>query len=187
MREALPRQVELLYAVKANPDPGVLRTLAPVVDGFEAASRGELRRLAEVLPGRAPAAYAGPGKTDADLAAALAAGVHRIHVESPAELERLGALATASGASAQVLLRVNLPVEAPGASLVMGGGPSPFGMDPDDAITCARRPPAGIDVRGVHAHLASGLDAPLAATVASAVVRWAVAEVGADEIDVGGA
>ncbi|MCG5439316.1 type III PLP-dependent enzyme, partial [Micromonospora sp. PSH25] len=64
IREALPRPVELLYAVKANPDPGVLRTLAPIVDGFEAASRGELRRLAEVLPGRAPAAYAGPGKTD---------------------------------------------------------------------------------------------------------------------------
>ncbi|MEU7943588.1 alanine racemase [Micromonospora taraxaci] len=186
IRAALPRKVELLYAVKANPDPGVLRTLAPVVDGFEAASRGELRRLAELLPGRAPAAYAGPGKTDADLAAALAADVRRIHVESPAELRRLGALAAASGRSAQVLLRVNLPVDAPGASLVMGGGPSPFGMDPADAIECARRPPAGIDVRGIHAHLASGLDASLAGTVAAAVVRWAVTEVGADEVDVGG-
>ncbi|MGW0215576.1 alanine racemase [Micromonospora chokoriensis] len=186
IRAALPREVELLYAVKANPDPGVLRTLAPVVDGFEAASRGELRRLAELLPGRAPAAYAGPGKTDADLAAALAADVRRIHVESPAELRRLGALATASGRSAQVLLRVNLPVAAPGASLVMGGGPSPFGMDPADAIECARRPPDGIDVRGVHAHLASGLDAPLAGTVAAAVVSWAATEVGADEVDVGG-
>lgn len=186
IRAALPRQVELLYAVKANPDHGVLRTLAPVVDGFEAASRGELRRLAEVSPGRAPAAYAGPGKTDADLAAALAAGVRRIHVESPAELRRLGALATASGTSAQVLLRVNLPVDAPGASLVMGGGPSPFGMDPADAVECTRRPPAGIVVRGIHAHLASGLDAALAGAVAAAVVDWAVTEVGAAEIDVGG-
>ncbi|MGW3785102.1 alanine racemase [Micromonospora chokoriensis] len=186
IRAALPRKVELLYAVKANPDPGVLRTLAPVVDGFEAASRGELRRLAELLPGRAPAAYAGPGKTDADLAAALAADVGRIHVESPAELRRLGALAAASGRSAQVLLRVNLPVAAPGASLVMGGGPSPFGMDAADAIKCARRPPAGIDVRGIHAHLASGLDASLAGTVAAAVVSWAVTEVGATEVDVGG-
>ncbi|MEV4655156.1 alanine racemase [Micromonospora sp. NPDC049301] len=186
VRAALPQGVELLYAVKANPDPGVLRTLAPVVDGFEAASRGELRRLAEVLPGRAPEAYAGPGKTDEDLIAALAAGVHRIHVESPAELRRLGALATASGTLARVLLRVNLPVAAPGASLVMGGGPSPFGMDPADAVECARRPPAGIDVRGVHAHLASGLDAPLAGAVAAAVIRWSVAEIGAAEVDVGG-
>ncbi|MGN9777136.1 alanine racemase [Micromonospora sp. H33] len=186
IRAALPRRVELLYAVKANPDRDVLRTLAPVVDGFETASRGELRRMAEVLPGRVPAAYAGPGKTDEDLAAALAAGVDRIHVESPAELRRLGALAVAAGASARVLLRVNLPVDAPGASLVMGGGPSPFGMDPADAVECARHPPTGVEVRGVHAHLASGLDAPLAGAVAAAVVRWSVAEVGAAEVDVGG-
>ncbi|WP_422733200.1 alanine racemase [Micromonospora sp. WMMD558] len=186
VRAALPRRVELLYAVKANPDPGVLRTLAPVVDGFETASRGELRRMAEVLPGLVPAAYAGPGKTDEDLAAALAAGVDRVHVESPAELRRLGALAAAAGTSARVLLRVNLPVAAPGASLVMGGGPSPFGMDPADAVECVRRPPTGVEVRGVHAHLASGLDAALAGAVAAAVVRWSVAEVGAAEVDVGG-
>ncbi|WBB68513.1 alanine racemase [Micromonospora sp. WMMD812] len=186
VRSALPERVELLYAVKANPDPGVLRSLAPAVDGFEAASRGELRRLAEVLPDRPPAAYAGPGKTDEDLAAALAAGAGRVHVESPAELRRLGALARAAGTTAGVLLRVNLPVAAPGASLVMGGGPSPFGMDPADVRECARRPPAGVDIRGVHAHLASGLDAPLAGQVATAVVEWAVAEVGAAEVDVGG-
>ncbi|TDB76036.1 alanine racemase [Micromonospora sp. KC723] len=186
VRAALPRQVELLYAVKANPDPGVLRILAPIVDGFETASRGELRRMAEVLPGRVPAAYVGPGKTDEDLAAALTAGVDRIHVESPAELRRLGALAVAAGTPARVLLRVNLPVEAPGASLIMGGRPSPFGMDPADAVECVRHPPAGVEVRGVHAHLASGLDAPLAGAVAAAVVRWSVAEVGATEVDVGG-
>ncbi|MFI6265003.1 alanine racemase [Micromonospora sp. NPDC051006] len=186
IRSALPRRVELLYAVKANPDADVLRTLAPAVDGFETASRGELRRLAEVLPGRAPAAYAGPGKTDEDLVAALAAGVHRIHVESPTELRRLGALALAAGTTAQVLLRVNLPVAAPGASLVMGGGPSPFGMDPVDAVRCARRPPEGVEVRGVHAHLASGLDAPLAGEVAAEVVRWSVGQLDAAEVDVGG-
>ncbi|RKN21146.1 type III PLP-dependent enzyme [Micromonospora musae] len=186
LRDALPHRVELLYAVKANPEPDVLRTLAPLVDGFETASRGELRRLAEVLPERRAAAYAGPGKTDEDLTAALAAGVHRIHVESPAELRRLGALAVAARRPARVLLRVNLPVAAPGASLVMGGRPSPFGMDPADAVECARRPPAGVEVRGVHAHLASGLDAPLAGAVAADVLRWSVTELGATEVDVGG-
>ncbi|SBT65742.1 diaminopimelate decarboxylase [Micromonospora sediminicola] len=186
IRAALPPGVELLYAMKANPEPDVLRTLAPVVDGFETASRGELRRLTEVLPGRPAAAYAGPGKTGADLAAALASGVARIHVESPAELRRLGTLAVAGGTPARVLLRVNLPLDAPGASLVMGGRPSPFGMDPAEAVACARRPPDGVEVRGVHVHLASGLDGPLAATVAEHVVRWSVNEVGAREIDVGG-
>ncbi|MFI6132850.1 alanine racemase [Micromonospora sp. NPDC051141] len=186
IRAALPPDVELLYAVKANPEPDVLRTLAPVVDGFETASRGELRRLAETLPGRPAAAYAGPGKTDADLAAALTAGVTRIHVESPAELCRLGAVAAAVGTPARVLLRVNLPLDAPGASLVMGGRPSPFGMAPAEAVAAARRPPAQVEVHGVHVHLASGVDAPLAATVAEAVVRWSVTEVGAREVNVGG-
>ncbi|PZG02475.1 alanine racemase [Micromonospora deserti] len=186
IRAALPPRVELLYATKANPDPGMLRTLAPVVDGFEAASGGELRHLGTVLPDRPPAALAGPGKTDRDLAAALAARVRRIHVESPAELHRLARLARAAGTPADVLLRVNLPVTVAGAALVMGGAPSPFGMSPAEALRCLRRPPDGVRVRGVHAHLASGLDPDTAATVAGAVVDWAVSQAGVTEVNVGG-
>ncbi|MGC5051413.1 alanine racemase [Micromonospora sp. DT48] len=186
VRAALPERVELLYAVKANPDPELLRTLAPTVDGFEAASRGELRHLASVLPDRRVAAFAGPGKTDADLAAALAADVARIHVESAAELHRLAALARAAGRTVDVLLRVNLPVATPGAVLVMGGQPSPFGMDPQEAVRLAADPPEGVRVRGVHAHLASGLDAVTAASVAREVTDWAVRQVGAEEVNVGG-
>ncbi|MBQ1051152.1 alanine racemase [Micromonospora sp. C51] len=186
VRAALPERVELLYAVKANPDPGMLRTLAATVDGFEAASRGELRHLAGVLPGRRVAAFAGPGKTDADLSAALAADVHRVHVESAAELHRLAALARAAGRTVDVLLRVNLPVATPGAVLVMGGQASPFGMEPAEAVRLAADPPDGVRVRGVHAHLASGLDAATAAGVAREVTDWAVRQVRAEEVNVGG-
>ncbi|MFV2101067.1 alanine racemase [Micromonospora sp. LOL_024] len=186
VRAALPTRVELLYAVKANPDPGILRTLAETVDGFEAASRGELNHLATVLPGRRPAAFAGPGKTDADLHAALTAEVVRVHVESAAELGRLAALARTAGRTVDVLLRVNLPVATPGASLVMGGRASPFGLDPQAAVRLADDPPAGIRIRGVHAHLASGLDAVVAASVARGVTRWAVRHLRAEEVNVGG-
>ncbi|NLU78429.1 type III PLP-dependent enzyme [Micromonospora sp. HNM0581] len=186
VRAALPAQVELLYAVKANPDAGVLRILAASVDGFEAASRGELRHLADVLPDQRVAAFAGPGKTDADLTAALVSEVHRVHVESGAELHRLAALARAAGRTVDVLLRVNLPVATPGAVLVMGGQASPFGMDPQEAVRLAAQPPAGVRVRGVHAHLASGLDAATAAVVAREVTDWAVRQVRAEEVNVGG-
>ncbi|WP_422771535.1 type III PLP-dependent enzyme [Plantactinospora sp. WMMC1484] len=186
VRAALPPGVELLYAMKANPDPGILRTLAPHVDGFEAASGGELRHLAEVFPGGAAAAFGGPGKTDAELAAGLTAGVRRFHVESPTELRRLALLAAGSGVVADVLLRVNLPVPVGEAVLVMGGRPSPFGMSPDDARACARLGLPGIRIRGVHAHLGSGLAAPGAAAVARTVVEWAVAELDAREVNVGG-
>ncbi|GAB2930997.1 type III PLP-dependent enzyme [Micromonospora polyrhachis] len=186
IRSALPDRIELLYAVKANPDPDLLRTLAPLVDGFEAASAGELRHLAAVLPGRPPAAFGGPGKTEADLSAGLAARVGRFHVESPTELRRLDRLARSAGTAAEVLLRVNLPVAVAGASLVMGGGPSPFGMSPADAVACARQTLPGVRIHGVHAHLASGLAAPVAAEVARQIVDWAVTELGAAEVNVGG-
>ncbi|MEO3744426.1 type III PLP-dependent enzyme [Plantactinospora sp. B5E13] len=186
VRAALPAGVELLYAMKANPDPEVLRTLAPYLAGFEVASGGELRHLAEVLPGSVPAAFGGPGKTDAELAAALATGVCRFHVESVTELRRLALLATARGAVADVLLRVNLPFAADGAVLVMGGRPGPFGMSPEQARECLRLGLPGIRVRGVHAHLGSGLAAPAAADLARAVVGWAVDELDAAEVNVGG-
>ena len=186
IRAALPDRVELLYAMKANPDPAILRTLAPLVDGFEVASRGELRHLAAVLPGHRAAAFGGPGKTVADLSAGLAAGVRRFHVESITELHRLDRLASAADRRAEVMLRVNLPVAVPGASLVMGGGPSPFGMAPDEALACVRAALPGVRIRGMHAHLASGLAAPVAAEVARQVVDWAVTRLGVTEVNVGG-
>ncbi len=186
IRAALPPEVRLLYAMKANPATELLRALAPHVDGFEAASRGELRHLADALPGVPPAAFGGPGKTDADLAAGLAAGVRRFHVESGYELRRLSTLATAYGVVADVLLRVNLPAPTSGAVLVMGGRPSPFGMDPTDARSCLSLDLPGVRVRGVHAHLASGLPAAQAAEIAGRIVRWAVTELAATEVNVGG-
>lgn len=70
IRAALPRGVQFYYAVKANPDAAVLRTLARHTDGFEISSGGELAHTAAAAPGR-PLAFGGPGKTPAELAAAL--------------------------------------------------------------------------------------------------------------------
>lgn len=186
IRAALPSRVELLYAMKANPAPEVLRTLSPHVDGFEAASGGELRHLAEVLPDAAPAALGGPGKTDAELTAGLIAGVRRFHVESPYELHRLSTLAVRGGTVAQVMLRVNLPLTLDGAALVMGGAPTPFGMAPAQARECSALNLPGVRIRGVHAHLASGLWAPAAAWLARQIVGWAVSELDVSEVNVGG-
>jgi diaminopimelate decarboxylase len=167
VRRALPEPVELYYAVKANPDPAVLRTVSRWADGLEVASGGELAHTAAAAPG-ARLAFGGPGKTPAELTAGVAAGVYRFHVESPHPLRVLGAAAGAAGRPADILLRVNLPAPAgaapdPRAGLVMGGRPLPFGMDPGLLDDCARwlaagSPEAGaLRLRGLHAHLASGL------------------------------
>ncbi|GII05975.1 alanine racemase [Planobispora takensis] len=177
VREALG-EVELYYAVKANPDPQLLRVLARHVDGWEVASGGELAHVRGLFPDM-PLALGGPGKTDAE----LTAPVHRLHVESPGELERL----LASGARADVLLRVNLEVPIEGASLAMGGGATPFGMDPGGVAECAAmlRGQERVRLRGVHAHLASGLHAPQLLELAQAVLEYA-RELGVAEINLGG-
>jgi diaminopimelate decarboxylase len=172
IRSALPAGVELYYAVKANPDPAVLRTVARHVDGLEISSGGELRHAAQIAPGR-PLAFGGPGKTEAELAAAVRAGA-ALHVESPRELRLLAAMARGRGAD--ILLRANLDLPLPtGAGLVMGGGPGPFGMNAEDLSRCAALlPGTGLRLRGLHAHLASGLGAGAALKVAAGVLRFAV-------------
>ncbi|MEV1054562.1 type III PLP-dependent enzyme [Streptomyces sp. NPDC049887] len=183
VREALPERVELYYAAKANPEPEVLTALSPYVDGFEVSSGGELAHTAEAVPDR-PLAFGGPGKTPAETAAALAAGVARFHVESTHELRMLAALAAERPAPAPpvaVLLRFNLPLSdgaLRASALSMGGRPTPFGLDPSEAgdvmrfLTGGSRHP--LRLRGVHAHLASGLGAAAQLAVAESVVSWAV-------------
>ncbi|MEV4744153.1 type III PLP-dependent enzyme [Streptomyces sp. NPDC049555] len=184
VRAALPADVELYYATKANPDPAVLRALAPHVDGYEVSSGGELLHVRRVLAGRPPLAFGGPGKTPQELRLALTEGVERLHVESERELGLLGTAAT------DVLLRVNLPVREGslgGAALAMGGRPGPFGLDPAAAERCMtllRDSP--VRLRGIHAHLASGLDAPAQLAVAQQVAAWAAARLPAGELNLGG-
>ncbi|MFC6081453.1 type III PLP-dependent enzyme domain-containing protein [Sphaerisporangium aureirubrum] len=177
VRRALP-DVELYYAVKANPDPALLHTLAPYTDGFEVSSGGEAAHVGSVLPG-ARMGFGGPGKTDAE----LALHVHRMHVESPGELRRLIGV----GGPVDALLRVNLDVPVEGASLTMGGGATPFGMDPGGVAECLGllRGQNRVRSRGFHAHLASGLDAPELLRLASAVLEFA-REHGGGEVNVGG-
>jgi diaminopimelate decarboxylase len=175
VRDALPPGVELLYAAKANPDPAVLRTLRPHVDGIEVASGGELRHVGAAVPGL-PLSFGGPGKTPAELALAVDAGVHRLHLESRHELRTLAGLAGVDR-PVDVLLRANAPLHVPGAPLAMGGRPSPFGLDPADLDAAADEVAAspGLRLRGLHLHLVSGLAAPACAALAEQAVDWALA------------
>lgn len=200
VRAALPERVELYYAAKANPEAPVLVALREAVDGYEVSSGGELAHVRAAVPG-APLAFGGPGKTPAEIVAAVDAGVHRWHVESEQELHRLAAvLADRPGTVVDVLLRVNLPVGTgtlDAVALAMGGRPTPFGLDPDRAEECVRLltgdGPIGrrLRLRGVHAHLASGLAAADQLALAEGIVEWSAALAERhgfplDEVNVGG-
>ncbi|MFI2206971.1 type III PLP-dependent enzyme [Streptomyces sp. NPDC020192] len=190
IRAALPERVELLYAAKANSDPRILRTLAAHVDGFEVASGGELSHVRRLVA-EAPIAFGGPGKTQTELARAVHCAVERLHIESEHELRLLTTLL--GHRSADVLLRVNLPVDLGQVALVMGGHPSPFGMDPAQLDRCLELIASDprIRLRGLHLHLASGLQARAQLALIDEVLTWAedwAHERGVDlaELNVGG-
>ncbi|MEU4496711.1 type III PLP-dependent enzyme [Streptomyces sp. NPDC023998] len=183
VRGALPERVELYYATKANPEPDILTALRPFLDGYEISSGGELAHVHGAVPG-SPLAFGGPGKTPDELAQALNLRVERFHVESVYELHMLASLAArlAPGRRIAVLPRFNLPVDddcLEGSSLTMGGRPTPFGMDPSQADEVVRLLTDGtypqLELRGVHAHLASGLEAEQQLAVGASLLRWATA------------
>jgi diaminopimelate decarboxylase len=170
VRAALEEGTEIFYAAKANPDPRILAAVAPYVHGIEVASGGELEHVRSVLP-NARLAFGGPGKTDQELALAVK-HAERVHVESPYELERLAKIAASGGRVVDVLLRVNLAADSQGAALAMNG---PFGMDPEAIEAC---PPilseaTHLRLRGIHSHMASGLDASALVGRAEYILGWA--------------
>ncbi|MEU4925434.1 type III PLP-dependent enzyme [Streptomyces yokosukanensis] len=190
IRAALPQGVELLYAAKANSDPRILQALAAHVDGFEVASGGELSHVRGLAPDT-PLAFGGPGKTQAELAQALDAGAERLHIESEHELRLLTTLL--GDRSADVLLRVNLPVDLGRVALAMGGHPSPFGMDPAQLDGCRELIASDprIRLRGLHSHLASGLQAQAQLALIDQILTWGEGwahDCGVDlaEVNVGG-
>ncbi len=173
IKAALPAAAEFYYAVKANPDPAVVRAVARHADGLEVSSGGELEHAAATAPER-PLAFGGPGKTAAELATAVRAGA-LLHVESPQELRLLARIAEQEAQTADVLLRANLDVAPPAAAgLVMGGSPAPFGMDQQLLDPCAALiSGTGVRLRGLHTHLASGLGVRAALRAAAAVLGFA--------------
>ena len=150
LRRALPDQVALHYAVKANPYGPVLEAMAGLVDGFDIASAGELKLV--TAAGIAPAriSFAGPGKRDDELEAAIATGV-TINLESEGEATRALAIAARLGLVPRLAVRVNPGFDLKGSGMKMGGGAKPFGVDAERVPALVRHLiAAGADWRGFH-------------------------------------
>ena len=175
VRAALPAGATLLYAVKANGHPSVVSALAAACDGLEVASGGELA-LARAAGARR-IVFGGPGKTDAELAAGLAAGA-LINAESVHELRRIAAL----GTNARVCLRVNRPGGGLRGSHAMTGAPTPFGIDEAQLAEAAATP--GVRVVGFHLHAVSNnLDGTAHAAFVTGALDWSARTAAALGID----
>ena len=128
VRQALPPGVRLHYALKANPMPALVGFMRPLVDGMDVASVGELKLALDAGTPAQSIGFAGPGKRDAELRQAVAAGV-LLQVESVRELRLLAEASQALGLPARVALRINPDFALRGAGMHMGGGAKPFGID----------------------------------------------------------
>ena len=128
LRAVLPAELQIHYAIKANPMPAVVRHMAGIVDGLDVASAGELGVALETRIEPDKISFAGPGKRDAELREAIDAGI-TISMESEGEMRRLARLADDSGKTPNVAIRVNPEFELKSSGMKMGGRPSPFGID----------------------------------------------------------
>ena len=170
LRAALPAaRFDLAYAIKANPSLAVVAHLASLGLGADIASGGELAlvRRAGFAPARV--LFTGPGKSDAELRAAVESGVGSITVESPGELARLERIAAAAGRRMPILLRLAVGERSvlEAVRIIGDGGLGKFGMAASDLAIAAERAARSphLQLLGVHAFGASNV------RVASALVE----------------
>ncbi|HEX6072632.1 MAG TPA: pyridoxal-dependent decarboxylase, exosortase A system-associated [Sphingomicrobium sp.] len=125
---AITSGVSLYYSVSANPYEPLLHFIGRYVDGFRVVSAGELARLKKAGLQGIPITFAGPGKRDSELEAAVAAGA-TISVESEGEAGRAIMAGERLGIRPKLSVRVNPPFSLERSGVTMGARPSPFGVD----------------------------------------------------------
>jgi diaminopimelate decarboxylase len=155
LREVLPPEIVLHYAMKANPMPALVDFMARLVDGLDVASGRELRVALDTGIQPAQISFAGPGKSAAELAEAVAAGI-LLNVESFREIRLLADISQRLGLPARVAVRVNPDFELKASGMKMGGGPKQFGIDaelvPEALSEIGRR---GLVFEGFHIYSGS--------------------------------
>ncbi|WP_427967383.1 pyridoxal-dependent decarboxylase, exosortase A system-associated [Altererythrobacter sp.] len=150
LRAAMPDRLRIHYAVKANPFRPLLEHMAGKVDGFDIASGGELAMILAAGIDPEKVSFAGPGKRDEEIEAAIGVGA-TLNCESEGEARRTLAIAGRIGKVPRVAIRVNPDFELRGSGMKMGGGAKPFGLDAERVPALARELIAGgADWRGLH-------------------------------------
>jgi diaminopimelate decarboxylase len=147
---AMADGIALHYSVTANPYEPLLEFLGRYVDGFRIVSLGELKRLQAAGLAGIPINFAGPGKLDLELDAAVKAGA-TISVESEGEAARTIRAGENVGIQPKISVRVTPPFAIENGQVSIGSRPSPFGVDADRVpILVHGLIQAGVDWRGLH-------------------------------------
>ncbi len=148
------------FAMKANSNQAVLKTLAQAGAGMDVVSGGEYARArAAGVPGER-IVFSGVGKTREEMRAALTGGIRQFNLESEPEMERLNAVALSLGVIAPVTIRVNPDVDAKThAKIATGKSENKFGIPiarAKEVYAHAASLP-GLRVVGIDVHIGSQL------------------------------
>lgn len=152
------RDTLICYSVKANSNLALLNLLARLGSGFDIVSGGELARVLAAGGSAAKTVFSGVGKSEAEMHAALKAGVLCFNVESEGELDRLAAAAAGARKIAPVSLRVNPDVDPKTHPYIATGlRESKFGIPFDEALPLYRKAAKLPDLRvvGIDVHIGS--------------------------------
>ena len=155
LRAVLPTEISLHYAMKANPMPAVVGFMARLVDGIDVASGAELMVALDAGMDPREISFAGPGKSEVELAQAVASGI-LINLESMREVRVLQGIVQRLGRNARVAVRVNPDFELKSSGMKMGGGPKQFGIDAEvvpQALAAIGK--AGLGFEGFHIYSGS--------------------------------
>ena len=150
LRDAMPDRLKINYAIKANSFAPLLSFVSNLADGLDIASGGELEMVRATGFDLSRVSFAGPGKRDVELEAAITAGV-TLNLESEAEAGRAIAIAERLGLTPSLAVRVNPDFELKGSGMKMGGGAKPFGIDAERVPSLIKKiVETGCNFRGLH-------------------------------------
>jgi diaminopimelate decarboxylase len=189
-----PRAPLIAYAVKANPNLAVIRTLARLGAGADTVSEGEIRRALAAGVRADRIVFSGVGKTADELAFALDTGVAEINVESEPEMALLARVAAEKGVRAAIAIRVNPDVGAGGhAKISTGKADNKFGVSMSEAerLYAIASNTASLKPVGVACHIGSQITdlAPMEAAFRAMrrlVERLRAEGLGVERLDLGG-
>jgi diaminopimelate decarboxylase len=151
LRASIPHEVQIYYAIKANPHPEIIALMDSQYDGFDISSRGELEQALTAGASPEKLSFAGPGKRIDELELAIDNGIGTISLESEQEAQLIQDICRSRGLKARVMIRVNPEFELTQSGMAMSG-PRQFGIDAARVPQLIESLPGlpGLDFQGIH-------------------------------------
>ncbi|MDR4498476.1 MAG: hypothetical protein MRK02_11240 [Candidatus Scalindua sp.] len=152
LKALLPTNMDICYAVKANPNREILTLFKTLKSAFDISSGGEFSRCMDAGISPQKISFSGPGKDYKELSEAIRNKLFAISVESRREVDEIIHIADTTASTANVMLRINPTRKPERFSLKMGGLPSQFGIDEETALEIIRmiKKHDLLDLMGIH-------------------------------------